>query len=128
VKPATGERGHVTAEAAVALPALVLALAAGLWAVAVVTAQLACVDAARAGARAAARGEPAEAVRQEVLRAAPSHASASITRENDLAKVVVSAVVRPGWAPVLPPVTVTATAYAATEATAGGSPGTAANG
>lgn len=128
MNPATGERGYVTAETAMAIPALVLALAAGLWAIAVVTAQLACVDAARAGARAAARGEPVDAVRNEVIRAAPPHAGVSVTRENDLTKVVVSAVVRPSWAPALPPITVTATAYSATESTIDRSPEAGANG
>ncbi len=111
----TGEDGYVTAETAMAIPALVLVLAAGLWAIAVVTAQLTCVDAARAGARAAARGEPAHAVRTEAIRAAPPHATASITHDKDLTEVVVSAVVRPNWGRALPPVTVTATASSATE-------------
>src|SRR5205085_12627019 len=51
------QRGSVTAEFGVALPAFVLVLALGLGAVAAATAQLRCVDAARAGARAVARGE-----------------------------------------------------------------------
>lgn len=111
-----------------ALPALVLVLAASLWAITAVTAQLACVDAARAGARAAARGEPAEKVRQEAIRAAPPHATAATMRENGLTKVVVSAVVRPGWGSALPPVTVTATAWSATESTADRPPDGAADG
>ncbi|MEV5412471.1 TadE family type IV pilus minor pilin [Thermopolyspora sp. NPDC052614] len=111
----TGEDGYVTAETAMAIPALVLVLAAGLWAIAVVTAQLACVDAARAGARAAARGEPIHDVRTEVIRAAPPHATASVIDEGDLTKVVVTAVVRPNWGAALPSITVTATASSATE-------------
>jgi len=110
-----------------AIPALVLALAAGLWAITVVTAQLECVDAARAGARAAARGEPINEVRNEVIRAAPPHATVSATRENDLTEVVVSAAVRPSWAPALPPITVTVTAFAATESTVDRSPEAVAN-
>ncbi|GAB3882575.1 hypothetical protein GCM10027612_13340 [Microbispora bryophytorum subsp. camponoti] len=46
--PPPRERGSVTAETAVALPALVVVLIASLWAVTVVGAQLRCVDAARA--------------------------------------------------------------------------------
>ncbi|WP_449061019.1 TadE family type IV pilus minor pilin [Planomonospora algeriensis] len=65
-------RGSVTAETAAALPALMVILAAGLWAIAVVGAQLECVDAARAGARAASRGETLERVRSGVLAAAPA--------------------------------------------------------
>ncbi len=56
------DRGSVTAEMAAALPVLVLLLAVALSAVGAVTSQLRCVDAAREGARAAARGEaPARA-------------------------------------------------------------------
>lgn len=118
--PGDGERGQVTAEAAMALPALVLVLAAGLWAITVVAAQLACVDAARAGARAAARGEPVPAVVAAAIRAAPPQATASATRENGLSKVVVSATVRPGWGWALPSTTVTATAWSAAEESLGG--------
>jgi len=57
------DRGSVTAELATALPVLMVLLAVALSAVAAVTAQLRCVDAAREGARAAARGEsPARVV------------------------------------------------------------------
>ncbi|MEV6972041.1 TadE family type IV pilus minor pilin [Kitasatospora sp. NPDC093806] len=52
-----GDGGFVTAETAVALPALVLLAAMLVWAVLAAAAQLRCVDAARVGARAAARGE-----------------------------------------------------------------------
>ncbi len=47
----------MVAEFAVALPAVVLVLALLLGAARVALAQVGCVDAARAGARAAARGE-----------------------------------------------------------------------
>ena len=47
----------VTAETAVVLPVLLLVLAGAVAAVVVVGAQLRCVDAAREGARAAARGD-----------------------------------------------------------------------
>lgn len=50
------DRGSATAELAVALPAVVLLLAAGLAAVAAVTTKLGCVSAARDAALTAARG------------------------------------------------------------------------
>ena len=53
----------VTAETAVVLPVLLLVLAGAVAAVTVVGAQLRCVDAAREGARAAARGEDVATVR-----------------------------------------------------------------
>ncbi|MET9110719.1 TadE family type IV pilus minor pilin, partial [Streptomyces zhihengii] len=56
-----GDRGSVTAEAAVALPALVAFALALVWALMAAAAQIQCVDAARAGARAAARSEPGPA-------------------------------------------------------------------
>src|SRR5688500_19315552 len=51
------DAGMVTAETAVVLPVLLLVLVCAVAAVTVVGAQLRCVDAAREGARAAARGE-----------------------------------------------------------------------
>ncbi|MGV8965997.1 MAG: TadE family type IV pilus minor pilin [Cellulomonas sp.] len=55
------ERGSVTVELAVALPAVALLLAAVLVLTSAAVGQLRCADAARAGARAAALGEqPAE--------------------------------------------------------------------
>ncbi len=66
----------VTAETAVVLPVLLLVLAAVVAAVLVVGAQLRCVDAAREGARAAARGEDPAAVQALVARVAPRSPSA----------------------------------------------------
>ncbi len=51
------EQGSVTAETAVVLPSVVMVLAVVLAVAGGVTARLSCVDAARAGARVAARGE-----------------------------------------------------------------------
>jgi Flp pilus assembly protein TadG len=57
------ERGSVTAELAIALPAVTLLLAAVLVLGSAASGQLRCADAARAGARAAAIGEdPSEIV------------------------------------------------------------------
>ncbi|MEU6577108.1 TadE family type IV pilus minor pilin [Streptomyces sp. NPDC046805] len=81
----------MTAEAAVVLPVLVaftMALVGGLF---VVTAQIQCVDAARAGARAAARQDPAEAVVAVTREAAPHGARITVTREADQVRVTVVA-------------------------------------
>ncbi|WP_240662257.1 TadE family type IV pilus minor pilin [Streptomyces sp. WAC 06738] len=84
---ARADAGVVTAEAAVAVPALVF-LALGLvWALMAAAAQIQCVDAARAGARAAARGEPADDVRGAALAAAPRGADVAVAREGDLVRV-----------------------------------------
>jgi len=69
----------VTAEIAVALPALLLVLTLALAAVAMATDHVRCVDAARTGARLLARGEPLAAVRRDVERQAPD--GARITME-----------------------------------------------
>lgn len=84
----------VTAEIAVALPVVVVLLGAALTAVAVVAAQLRCVDAAREAARAAARGEPAEVVRSLAAEAAPSDAAVEVSTGGDEVTVRVSARVR----------------------------------
>ncbi|GLW98322.1 hypothetical protein Misp02_24090 [Microtetraspora sp. NBRC 16547] len=97
------------------LPALVAVLGAALWAVALVGAQLACVDAARAGARAAARGEPAEEVRAAAALSAPRGAGITVSIAGEMARVTISVEVRPNWGPMLPPVHVEASASAATE-------------
>ena len=54
------DRASATAETAVALPALVLALGMCVWVLALVATTLRCAEAARAAARTAARGDPAE--------------------------------------------------------------------
>ena len=51
------DRGSATAELAVALPAIMLLLVAGMGAIVAVTAKLGCVAAARDAALAAARGD-----------------------------------------------------------------------
>ncbi|WP_269671560.1 TadE family type IV pilus minor pilin [Streptomyces pactum] len=83
--------GFVTAEAAVAAPVLVLFAAMLIWGVMAASDQLRCVDAARAGARAAARAESPEAVRAAVRSAAPDGAEVRIRREGELVRVRVEA-------------------------------------
>ncbi|WP_432521746.1 TadE family type IV pilus minor pilin [Kineococcus sp. SYSU DK006] len=65
----------MTAEFALALPALVVLLAVVLAAGRVVLAQVGCVDAARAAARAAARGEDPAVVRAAAAALAPRGAA-----------------------------------------------------
>ncbi|WP_323186778.1 TadE family type IV pilus minor pilin [Streptomyces sp. NBC_00878] len=85
------DRGFVTAEAAVVLPALV-ALTMGLvWALMASAAMIQCVDAARAGARAAARQDPPGTVMAVARDAAPSGARVTVRRESDMVRVRVEA-------------------------------------
>jgi len=85
----------VTAETAVVLPVLLMVLAGAVAAVVVVGAQLRCVDAAREGARAAARGEPAGVVVDLAGRAAPDGAATDVAGVGDTVRVTVSATVSP---------------------------------
>ncbi len=89
----------VTAETAVVLPVLLLVLAGAVAAVTVVGAQLRCVDAAREGARAAARGDDVATAQALAQRAAPDGMSVVVTRAGEDVRVVVS-----GRIPVLGPV------------------------
>lgn len=109
--------GSVTAETAAVLPALVLVLAALAWVAAGAVAQLRCVDAARAGARALARGEVAGAARAAALGAAPRGSLVRLETSGDLVSVDVSASVRPfpGLFSALPGVRVHSRAVAAAE-------------
>jgi Flp pilus assembly protein TadG len=70
------DQGSFTAELAAGLPALMLLLLAGLTAVGAVMTKAQCVDAARAGAIAASRGEPGIPA---AARIAPDGASVSVT-------------------------------------------------
>jgi Flp pilus assembly protein TadG len=85
----------VTAETAVVLPVLLFVLAGAVAAVTVLGAQLRCVDAAREGARAAARGEDVATVRALVLRAAPDGVAVSVTRNGEDVRVGVSGRISP---------------------------------
>jgi Flp pilus assembly protein TadG len=84
-----------TAETAVVLPVLLIVLAAGVWVLASVAGQLRCVDAARVGARAAARGDAADAVTTVTARVAPAGAQVRVVRSGDEVTVEVAAEVRP---------------------------------
>ncbi|MFF7452925.1 TadE family type IV pilus minor pilin [Kitasatospora sp. NPDC008115] len=84
-----GDGGFVTAETAVALPALVLLGVLLVWAVLAAAAQLRCVDAARVGARAAARGEADAAGMARV--AAPPGAEVLVDLAPETVRVTVDA-------------------------------------
>ncbi|MGQ0626209.1 MAG: TadE family type IV pilus minor pilin [Sporichthyaceae bacterium] len=87
-----GDRGAVTVELALAMPALVLVLAAAVWVISVLSTAMACTDAARAGARAAARGESEHVVRAIVRDVGP--AGAQLTQRVSGAVVLVRVRVR----------------------------------
>ncbi|MFJ6630718.1 TadE family type IV pilus minor pilin [Streptomyces sp. NPDC091376] len=106
----------MTAEAAVAVPALVVFTMALVWALMAASAQIQCVDAARAGARAAARSEPVAAALAAARSAAPRDAEVSLDREGELWRVRVEAA-SPG--PGALALTLTAEAVALAEDTVG---------
>ena len=110
-------RGSVTAETAVLLPVLLVVLAAAVWVLACLSAQLRCVDASRAGAREAARGESAQVVRTTAERLSPPGAAVVTTAGDGVVEVRVTARVRPfgSLLRVLPAVTVSGRATAAVE-------------
>ncbi|MER5768113.1 TadE family type IV pilus minor pilin [Streptomyces sp. NPDC001985] len=91
VRGRRSDRGSVTAEAAVALPALVVFTLALVWALMAAAAQIQCVDAARAGARAAARSESRDVVVAAARSAAPPGAEVALRRAGDLWRVRVAA-------------------------------------
>ncbi len=76
------------------LPAIGAVVLLAVWAVLVVVAQLRCVDAAGAGARALARGEDSSQVVIVVEAMAPSGATVRLGRDGDRVTVEVSAAVR----------------------------------
>ena len=98
------DAGSVTAELGIGLLGVVVVLAAVLATGAVAIEQLRVTDAARAGARAAARAEPPVEVRRLAGAAAGSPVSVQVRPEGDLVRVTVSRPVRlplPGGPSVL---------------------------
>lgn len=85
----------VTAETAVVLPVLLLVLLCAVAAVTVVGAQLRCVDAAREGARAAARGETDTVVAELAGRVAPAGADTAVVQDGEQVRVTVSVELAP---------------------------------
>ena len=85
----------VTAETAVVLPVLLFVLAGAVAVVTVLGAQLRCVDAAREGARAAARGEADVAVSRLVDRLSPDGAVTRVSGDGEEVRVTVTVRVAP---------------------------------
>ncbi|MEU1293016.1 TadE family type IV pilus minor pilin [Streptomyces sp. NPDC005840] len=85
------DRGFVTAESAVVLPVLVVFALALVWGLLAVVVRIQCVDAARAGARAAARQDPAPSVARAAREVAPRGAEVTVSREGEQVRVVVVA-------------------------------------
>ncbi len=81
----------MTAEAAVVLPVLVLFAMGLVWALLAVAAQIQCVDAARAGARSAARQDPYAVAMAVAEQAAPKGARVTVRRDGDVVRVRVTA-------------------------------------
>ncbi|WSY93501.1 pilus assembly protein [Streptomyces sp. NBC_00873] len=114
-----GDRGAVTAEAAMVIPVLVLFALALLWALVAAAAQIRCVDAARAGARAAARSEPEAQVLAVTRSVAPDRARVEVERAGELWRVRVAA---PTPGPGALALTLRADAVAMAEDTLGAEP------
>nr|WP_306661497.1 TadE family type IV pilus minor pilin [Mangrovihabitans endophyticus] len=105
------DQGSFTAELAAGLPALMLLLLVGLTAVLAVATRMQCLDAARDGAMAGARGEAAAPA---AARVAPAGADITVSTGPDSVTVEVRARIRVLGAR-LPMVTVTSAATAARE-------------
>jgi hypothetical protein len=100
VRAADADDGTVTAELAVVLPGVVVICAALLFAGQAVIGEVRCQDAARAGARLAARGDPEPAVVAEASRRAPPGAEVRVVRSGPDVRVDVTAALRgvgAGW-------------------------------
>jgi len=104
-----GDAGMVTAELAVAIPVVVLVLVACLAGLVAAVDQIRCVDAARLGGRAAARGDPIEQVRASASKAAPAGAVVNVAKLGRDAVVTVH-VRSGGWGGVVPTWELSATA------------------
>ncbi|MER7313546.1 TadE family type IV pilus minor pilin [Streptomyces halstedii] len=87
VRSRSADRGAVTAEAAMAVPVLVAFVLVLVWALVAASDQIRCVDAARAGARAAARSEPEAEVLSAARAAAPDGAQVEVERAGELWRV-----------------------------------------
>lgn len=111
--PRRGDGGYVTAETAMVIPVLVALAGLLIWGLMAAAAQVRCEDAARAGARAAARSETPEMVREVTRQAAPAGAEVRMVRDGDMVRVRVT-VPMPRY-----PVPITAEAAALDEDTVG---------
>jgi TadE-like protein len=115
------EAGTVTAELAITFPGVILLCVALLMTGQAVIGEVRCADAARAGARLAARGDSVAAVAAEVSRRAPPGALVGVSRSGGLLRVSVRAPlggVSPRWAGL----TVSGSATASVESSPSGPP------
>lgn len=94
---AARDRGSATAELALGLPAVVLALLLVLVAGSAAVAQVRCTDAARAAARAAALGEDPGVVAAIVADLAGEAAQVAVTTSGGWVEVTVTRPVSVGW-------------------------------
>ncbi|MDQ0922081.1 Flp pilus assembly protein TadG [Pseudarthrobacter sp. W1I19] len=113
------ERGAVTAEFAVTLPAVVLLLAMLLSGAAAGVTQLRLEEGARAGARALARGDDAAAVERIVRTLSGTSASAAVAADGEWLNVTVTGRVGGPLGATIP-WTLTARASSRSEAAAAG--------
>ncbi len=110
----------VTAEFAVALPALVITAMAAVSAVIAMTDQVRCTDAAALAVRLAARGEPMAVVRATALQAAPRGARLELaTTPTTITAVVTARLAAPGLPGQLPGILTRGQATAARESIGG---------
>jgi len=111
------DTGYATAEAAIVLPVLLTVLALAIWILVCVSGQLRCVDAARAAARDAARGDSAASVAAAARSIAPTGAQVQVHLLGRQVEVTVTARVQPFGAVLrlLPPMQLQARAVAERE-------------
>ena len=93
------DRGMVTAELAAVLPVVAMLTVVAVGVIGVGIDEIRCVDAARAGARALARGDPSDAVAAAVRSVAPVGASVSLAGDDRTvsARVRVERTLPGGW-------------------------------
>ncbi|ETA02599.1 hypothetical protein ThrDRAFT_01571 [Frankia casuarinae] len=112
------DRGQATAELAIGLPSLFVVFFLAAWMLGAVAAQTRCADAARIGARLAARGEPDSAVHTMVIQAAPVGSTVTLHRGAGRLEVQVSVHVGGiGVSRLVPGIEVAARAVTPVEAT-----------
>lgn len=112
------DRGMVTAELAVVIPAVVLVLVVCVAGLMAALDQIRCVDAAALASRAAARGDSPLAVRMLAERAAPDGAIVALGQSGGQAHVSVRATTG-GWGGIVPTWVVSASASTPVEAAVG---------
>jgi hypothetical protein len=108
------DRGQATAELALGLPTLGAVVLAALWLLAAAGAQAHAQEAARIGARVAARGDDDAQVTAWARRAAPAGAAIAVARRGDEVTVTVQVRLASAGA-LLPALRLTASAVAPAE-------------